>query len=33
MSKIARLMQQATAGAGGAGLDINEAFSTYLSYG
>jgi len=30
MSKIARIMQQATAGAAGAGLDVDEAFSTYL---
>ena len=30
MSKIARMMQQATAGAGGAGLDVDEVFSTYL---
>ena len=30
MSKIARIMQQATAGAGGAGLDVDEVFSTYL---
>ena len=30
MSKIARMMQQATAGAGGAGLDVDEVFRTYL---
>ena len=30
MSKIARMMQQATAGAGGAGLDVDEVFSTFL---
>ena len=30
MSNIARMMQRATAGAGGAGLDVDEVFSTYL---
>ena len=30
MSKIARMMQQATAGAAGAGLDVDEVFSTHL---
>ena len=30
MSNIARMMQRATAGASGAGLDINEVFSTYV---
>jgi len=30
MSNIARMMQRATAGAGGAGLDIDEVFSTHL---
>ena len=30
MSKIARMMQQATAGAGSAGLDVDEVFSTFL---
>ena len=30
MSKIARMMQQATAGAGGAGLDVDSLFSTFL---
>ena len=33
MSKIARIMQQATAGAGGAGLDVDEVFSTHLYQG
>jgi len=33
MSNIARMMQRATAGAGGAGLDIDEVFSTYLYTG
>ena len=33
MSKIARMMQQATAGAGGAGLDVDEVFSTHLYEG
>ena len=30
MSKIAKMMQQASAGAGGAGLDVDEVFSTFL---
>jgi len=30
MSNIARMMQRATAGAGGAGLDVDEVFSTFL---
>ena len=30
MSNIARMMQQATAGAAGAGLDVDEVFSTHL---
>ena len=30
MSNIARMMQRATAGAGGAGPDVEEVFSTYL---
>jgi len=30
MSNIARMMQRATAGAAGAGLDVDEVFSTYL---
>ena len=30
MSNIARMMQRATAGAGGAGLDVDELFSTFL---
>jgi len=33
MSKIARMMQQATAGAGGAGLDVDNVFSTFLFTG
>ena len=33
MSKIARMMQQATAGAGGAGLDVDEVFSTFIYNG
>ena len=33
MSKIARMMQQATAGAGGAGLDLDNVFSTFLFTG
>jgi hypothetical protein len=33
MSNIARMMQQATAGAGGAGLDVDEVFSTDLYTG
>jgi len=30
MSNIARMMQRATAGAGGAGLDVDEVFSTFV---
>jgi len=33
MSNIARMMQRATAGAGGAGLDVDEVFSTFLYEG
>ena len=33
MSNIARMMQRATAGAGGAGLDVDEVFSTTLYEG
>jgi len=33
MSNIARMMQRATAGAGGASLDVDEVFSTYLVTG
>ena len=33
MSNIARMMQRATAGAGGAGLDVDEVFSTFLYTG
>ena len=33
MSNIARMMQRATAGAGGAGLDVDEVFSTDLWVG
>ena len=33
MSNIARMMQQATAGAAGAGLDVDEVFSTFLYTG
>ena len=33
MSNIARMMQRATAGAGGAGLDVDEVFSTDLYTG
>ena len=33
MSNIARMMQRATAGAGGAGLDVDEVFSTYCYTG
>jgi hypothetical protein len=33
MSNIARMMQRATAGAGGAGLDVDEVFSTHLYKG
>jgi len=33
MSNIARMMQRATAGAGGAGLDVDEVFSTFVYTG
>ena len=33
MSNIARMMQRATAGAGGAGLDVDEVFNTFLYTG
>jgi len=33
MSNIARMMQRATAGAGGAGLDVDDVFSTFLYKG
>ena len=33
MSNIARMMQRATAGAGGAGLDVDNVFSTFLYEG
>ena len=33
MSNIARMMQQATAGAAGAGLDVDDVFSTFLYTG